>query len=76
VRVRVVVPVGMLGGVQVIVVRGRARDDLDAALLDPAHRQHPVGDRLQPIRSPVHDDHLQAQILTQVHVQRRPDCLT
>lgn len=68
--------VGMGMGVRMIVLKTDVRDDFDPALLDPAHRQNLLRERLQFVRSPADDDDLQAVVVAQVDVHRRPDAVS
>jgi hypothetical protein len=61
---------GVPVGVGMAVAAPRARDHLHPALLHAAHGQDSLRHRLQPVRLALHDDHLQAEIVREVDVQR------
>src|SRR5450432_2426979 len=53
-----------------VLTLGEPRDQLEPALLHAAHREDPIRDRLELIRLALHDDHLEAERVTEVDVQR------
>ena len=72
VAVVVVVAVIVIVGVVVGVLRRQPGDDLDPPLLHAAHGKDAVGDDLQLVGAAAHDDDLEAEIVAQVDVHRRP----
>jgi hypothetical protein len=69
----VLIDMGM--GMRVTVLQVHVGDDLDAPVLDSAHRQDLVRDRLQPIGPAANHDHLQAVVVAQVNVHGRPNAI-
>jgi hypothetical protein len=60
----------------VVVVPRRARNDLNPTLLYAARREKAIGDRSQLVGPTAQDDHLEAEVVIEVHVERRAHALS